>query len=114
MSYLTNFRTLAGLTAISLIVLIVNSAYIAAFASPTIFYMGNVMVHLVLGTALAVAFVWLLFRDAVMRRELLIAAALFFFALLAAGYLLWMLQKVAFGTPKEEWKDHHIHDVGPA
>ena len=33
---------------------------------------------------------------------------------LAAGYLLWMLQKVAFGTPKEEWKDHHIHDVGPA
>ena len=89
MSYLTNFRTLAGLTAISLIVLIVNSAYIAAFASPTIFYMGNVMVHLVLGTALAVAFVWLLVRDAVMRRELLIAAALFFFALLAAGYLLW-------------------------
>jgi NADH-quinone oxidoreductase subunit M len=33
---------------------------------------------------------------------------------LAAGYLLWMLQKVAFGTPKDEWKDHHIHDVGTA
>jgi NADH-quinone oxidoreductase subunit M len=30
---------------------------------------------------------------------------------LAAGYLLWMLQRVAFGTPKEEWKDAHIHDM---
>jgi NADH-quinone oxidoreductase subunit M len=26
----------------------------------------------------------------------------------AAGYLLWMLQRVAFGTPKEEWEHHHI------
>jgi NADH-quinone oxidoreductase subunit M len=24
----------------------------------------------------------------------------------AAGYLLWMLQRVAFGTPKEEWEHH--------
>jgi NADH-quinone oxidoreductase subunit M len=33
---------------------------------------------------------------------------------LAAGYLLWMLQRVAFGTPKDEFKDAHIHDVhGP-
>ena len=32
----------------------------------------------------------------------------------AAGYLLWMLQRVAFGTAKEEWNDTHIHDVhGP-
>jgi NADH-quinone oxidoreductase subunit M len=30
---------------------------------------------------------------------------------LAAGYLLWMLQKVAFGTPKAEFADAHIHDV---
>ena len=30
---------------------------------------------------------------------------------LAAGYLLWMLQKVAFGMPKDEFKDAHIHDV---
>src|SRR5207237_9784168 len=30
---------------------------------------------------------------------------------LAAGYLLWMLQRVAFGTVKDEWKDHHIHDM---
>ncbi len=32
----------------------------------------------------------------------------------AAGYLLWMLQKVAFGTPKDEFKDEHIHDVSRA
>jgi NADH-quinone oxidoreductase subunit M len=32
----------------------------------------------------------------------------------AAGYLLWMLQRVAFGTPTEEFADAHIHDVhGP-
>jgi NADH-quinone oxidoreductase subunit M len=29
----------------------------------------------------------------------------------AAGYLLWMLQRVAFGTPKEEWEHHHIGDM---
>jgi NADH-quinone oxidoreductase subunit M len=32
----------------------------------------------------------------------------------AAGYLLWMLQRVAFGTAKEEFEHAHIHDVhGP-
>jgi NADH-quinone oxidoreductase subunit M len=32
---------------------------------------------------------------------------------LAAGYLLWMLQRVAFGTPKPEFASAHIHDVNP-
>ncbi|HET9443831.1 MAG TPA: NADH-quinone oxidoreductase subunit M [Acidimicrobiales bacterium] len=33
---------------------------------------------------------------------------------LAAGYLLWMFQRAAFGLPKEEFADAHIHDVhGP-
>jgi NADH-quinone oxidoreductase subunit M len=33
---------------------------------------------------------------------------------LAAGYLLWMLQRVAFGTAKEEFEHAHIHDIhGP-
>jgi NADH-quinone oxidoreductase subunit M len=33
---------------------------------------------------------------------------------LAAGYLLWMFQRTAFGTPKEEFADAHIHDIhGP-
>jgi NADH-quinone oxidoreductase subunit M len=30
---------------------------------------------------------------------------------LAAGYLLWLFQRTAFGTPKEEFADEHIHDV---
>src|SRR6266513_2100949 len=29
----------------------------------------------------------------------------------AAGYLLWMLQRVAFGTPKGEFEHAHIHDM---
>ncbi|MFN2606834.1 MAG: NuoM family protein [Acidimicrobiales bacterium] len=29
----------------------------------------------------------------------------------AAGYLLWMLQRVAFGTAKPEFEHRHIHDV---
>ncbi len=32
----------------------------------------------------------------------------------AAGYLLWMFQRTAFGLPKDEFADAHIHDVhGP-
>ncbi len=29
----------------------------------------------------------------------------------AAGYLLWMLQRVAFGVVKPEFEESHIHDV---
>jgi len=29
----------------------------------------------------------------------------------AAGYLLWLLQRVAFGTPTEEFENEHIHDM---
>jgi NADH-quinone oxidoreductase subunit M len=32
---------------------------------------------------------------------------------LAAGYLLWMYQRVAFGVPKDEFANAHIHDVTP-
>ena len=30
---------------------------------------------------------------------------------LTAGYMLYMLQKVNFGEPGDEWTDHHFHDV---
>ncbi len=30
---------------------------------------------------------------------------------LAAGYLLWLLQRVAFGTPTEEFENEHIEDM---
>jgi NADH-quinone oxidoreductase subunit M len=32
---------------------------------------------------------------------------------LAAGYLLWLFQRTAFGEPKEEFATEHIHDVHP-
>jgi NADH-quinone oxidoreductase subunit M len=46
--------------------------------------------------------------DVTFRTYMVIAAV---GTVLAAGYLLWMLQKVAFGTPKPEFADAHIHDV---
>jgi NADH-quinone oxidoreductase subunit M len=43
-------------------------------------------------------------------RTLMVIAALG--TVLAAGYLLWLYQRTAFGTPKEEFVDDpHIHDV---
>jgi NADH-quinone oxidoreductase subunit M len=30
---------------------------------------------------------------------------------LAAGYLLWMFQRVAFGKVKTEFENAHVHDV---
>jgi tetratricopeptide (TPR) repeat protein len=45
---------------VALIVLLVNSAYIAAFSQASIFYMANVLLHLVLGVALmVVAAIWM-------------------------------------------------------
>jgi tetratricopeptide (TPR) repeat protein len=49
-----HWKTLA---AAGWLVLLVNTAYIAAFPSPTLFYMGNVVLHLALGLALTVAVV---------------------------------------------------------
>jgi Tfp pilus assembly protein PilF len=54
-----NSQKLVRWTAILFIVLLVNTAYIAAFASPTIFYMGNALLHFVLGVILTVALLFL-------------------------------------------------------
>jgi NADH-quinone oxidoreductase subunit M len=32
---------------------------------------------------------------------------------LAAGYLLWLFQRTAFGTPSAEFENEEIHDVHP-
>ncbi len=44
-------------------------------------------------------------------RGLMIVAAVG--TVFAAGYLLWLYQRTAFGTQKDEWKGHHFHDVLP-
>jgi len=40
---------IAQFTAAAFVLLLVNTAYIGAFAEPTIFYMGNVLLHVALG-----------------------------------------------------------------
>ncbi|HEX4818805.1 MAG TPA: NADH-quinone oxidoreductase subunit M [Acidimicrobiales bacterium] len=42
-------------------------------------------------------------------RTYMVVAA--FGTVFAAGYLLWLLQRTAFGVPKDEFADHHFHDV---
>ncbi|HEX3526078.1 MAG TPA: tetratricopeptide repeat protein [Thermoanaerobaculia bacterium] len=69
------------------LVLLVNTAYLAAFAAPTVFYMANVLLHLVLGVALAIAGAILLWRRPELRTGLTAAIVLFGVAL-AAG--LWL------------------------
>ncbi|HEY2293651.1 MAG TPA: tetratricopeptide repeat protein [Thermoanaerobaculia bacterium] len=78
---------LAKWTAVLFVVLLVNTAYITAFASPTIFYMSNVLAHLVLGLALAVACGVLLARRPDLRRGIVPAAVLFGIALIAGLWL---------------------------
>ena len=45
------FRGMARWVAAGFLLLILNSAYLWAFASPTVFYMGNVLLHVALGAA---------------------------------------------------------------
>jgi NADH-quinone oxidoreductase subunit M len=49
--------------------------------------------------------------DEVVFRVYMVIAAVG--TVLAAGYLLWLYQRVAFGTPKEEWEGHDIPDATP-
>ncbi len=81
--------------AASFLVLLVNTAYIAAFASPTVFYMGNVLIHLALGVALSIAVVFLVAKNTELRHSIATALVFFLLALLAAVYL------VAAGNVRE-------------
>jgi tetratricopeptide (TPR) repeat protein len=65
---------------ILLVLLLINTAYIAAFASPTVFYMGNVVLHLALGVALAIMLPWFI-------RRMPVAGSLFLIAALAGVFL---------------------------
>jgi tetratricopeptide (TPR) repeat protein len=60
-------------TTAALAILIVNSAYLAAFPQPTVFYMANVVLHLVLGIGLMGAALVLLRRFGWPSAPLLIA-----------------------------------------
>ena len=59
---------LAVFAGVVLIALLVNTAYVSSFADPTIFYMTNALLHLVLGVVLTVAVALLLWRRPEWRR----------------------------------------------
>ncbi|MBV9745119.1 MAG: hypothetical protein JO099_15265, partial [Acidobacteriia bacterium] len=84
--------------AIGFLLLVCNAAYLWAFASPTVFYMANVLLHLALGVAVAIISLLLLHRDALVRRGTVAAAGLFLLALLSAVYL-----SVAGNTLDHRW-----------
>ncbi|MEQ1945935.1 MAG: tetratricopeptide repeat protein [Bryobacteraceae bacterium] len=69
------------------LILLVNAGYIWAFASPTVFYMGNVLIHLCLGTVLFLAFIGLFAMDSTLRRGTKVAALFFTVAFGFGAYL---------------------------
>jgi len=81
--------SLKALVGLGLVVLLINSGYIAAFADPTIFYMGNVLAHLVIGVLLAVLFGVLLWRDPELRRRLIVPSVLLAASLGFGVFLAW-------------------------
>src|SRR5207302_4483221 len=69
------------------IVLLVNTAYVVAFATPSIFYMTNVLFHLGLGLALAIGVIVLLRKDSTLLNEVPSALGLFGISTLLALYI---------------------------
>ena len=59
-----------------LLALILNTAYLISFSSPTIPYMGNVLLHFVLGVALTAVGLWLIVK-AILVRSIPVASFLF-------------------------------------
>jgi tetratricopeptide (TPR) repeat protein len=72
------------------VLLLLNTGYISAFDTPSIFYMGNVLLHLVLGLTLAGASALLLKRQPELRRPLIAPAVVFAIALAFGLYLVWI------------------------
>jgi uncharacterized membrane protein len=95
-----NNRRLEYWTGLLFLVLLVNTGYVAAFASATIFYMTNVLGHVVLGALLTIALLFVLRSSGLLRRApvavgLLLLAFVFGAILTYAGnvhsdaWLLW-------------------------
>jgi tetratricopeptide (TPR) repeat protein len=74
-------------TAAGFLLLLLNTSYLWAFASATVFYMANALAHLALGLVLCLAFVWLLHRDTQFRHGAGPAAGFLLLSSLAAAYL---------------------------
>src|SRR5258708_36158024 len=53
-------RSLEYFLAVLFLALLANTGYVAAFSSPTLFYMANVLGHVVLGAVVAIASLFVL------------------------------------------------------
>src|SRR5437773_11930164 len=82
------FRSAKSVAAIGLIALLVNTGYVAAFASPTIFYMANVLGHVALGIVVSILGFVTLARQRELRPALKVPAVLFAVALAVGLYLM--------------------------
>ena len=74
--------------AILFLLFLVNTAYIAAFATASIFYMVNVLLHVFGGMALAAAGLWVLIRHRDRLDSLTIPVGLFGVATLTGLFLM--------------------------
>lgn len=84
--------------ALVLFLLVANTVYVAAFPTPTVVYMGNVVLHLLLGVSLAAGLIHLLLRDPELRQRIPLAVG---FGLLAAGFGLYLA--IAGATRDHNW-----------
>ena len=50
-------RLSTKLLLLGFLILLINSAYLISFGEPTLFYIGNVLIHIVLGVVLIVPFI---------------------------------------------------------
>ncbi|MDQ6700436.1 MAG: tetratricopeptide repeat protein [Acidobacteriota bacterium] len=91
-------RRLRNWIAIAFLVLLINTAYLWAFAFPTVFYMMNVLFHLGLGTVLFAAILWAVKRDADLRGGIMPALVLFGVAFALGAYL-----TIAGNTTGHRW-----------
>jgi tetratricopeptide (TPR) repeat protein len=76
-------------TAIFFLVLLVNTGYVAAFSTASVFYMANVLLHLALGLALAIALLTVV-RRAGLASGAPVAMGFFLLALVFGAVLVWV------------------------
>ena len=88
--------TMVKLLVIGYLTLLVNSSYLAAYADPSLFYFGNVVLHLMLGVVLAIGFAVYAFKQFRQFSRLLKVAALLLGASVALG--LFMMR---FGATRQ-------------
>ena len=80
-------KRLGKWTAVTFLVLLVNTDYISSVASPTIFYMTNVLLHLGLGLGVAAALALLLAKNPALRKGAATASGIFILVLVTGIYL---------------------------